>query len=42
MAVDYPDGYPSGGAEGQCFFSARVECDEDSCKQGKEPVPVGR
>jgi hypothetical protein len=42
MAVDYSGGYTSGGAEGECVFGAWVGCDEDSCKQEKERVLVGR
>jgi hypothetical protein len=38
MAVDYPNGCISGGAEVECFFGR----DEDSCNQEKERVLVGR
>ena len=42
MAVEYPDRYLSGSAEGECIFGARVECDRDSCNQEKGWILVRR
>jgi hypothetical protein len=39
---DYSGGYTSSASEAECVFGAQVGCDEDSSKQEKERVLVGR
>jgi hypothetical protein len=42
MAVDYSGGYTSSASEAECVLGACMGCDEDSSKQEKKRVLVGR